>query len=235
MMMMMMNDEELSTVFGLNCEYGDCYALYEIEVDVRVNGGGGGVKRKAVAISDMREQPDDPLNIKSVFNIQAFVSKAWLKSLTDEEAEAYNKDLKNVKGMPHQIECTLKPHQGVRRSEGWAKKPSLKPPDLKIFVARLEVFRRPTSCEKTLILLLFWSFFQGNFVSKLRKLRPKNFENFRRNSLIFKTDLKPVKSIFATLLRRNWASTREVNGLVLSLWRLKMIPTFTRISLIELV
>ena len=101
------DDEELSTVFGLNCEYGDCYALYEIEVDVRVNGGGGGVKRKAVAISDMREQPDDPPNIKSVFNIQAFVSKAWLKSLTDEEAEAYNKDLKNVKGMPHQIERTL--------------------------------------------------------------------------------------------------------------------------------
>ena len=99
--------EELGTVFGLNCEYGDCYALYEIEVDVRVNGGGGGVKRKAVAFSDMREQPNDPPNIKSVFNIQAFVSKAWLKSLSDEEAEAYNKELKNVKGMPHQTECTL--------------------------------------------------------------------------------------------------------------------------------
>ena len=82
-------------------------SFYTFEVQVCGRGGGGGTKRKAIAISDLREQPSDPVNIKSVFNIQTFVSKAWLKSLSDEDAEAYNKELKNVKGMPHQIECTL--------------------------------------------------------------------------------------------------------------------------------
>ena len=88
-------------------DYEENKPFYSFHVMIQVRGGGGGVKRKAVAFSDMREQPNDPPNIKSVFNIQAFVSKAWLKSLSDEEAEAYNKELKNVKGMPHQIECTL--------------------------------------------------------------------------------------------------------------------------------
>ena len=92
------DDEELSTVFDLNCEYADYYALYEIEVDVRQSGGGG-TKRKAVAISDMREQPNDPPNIKKIFNITSFVSKAWLNSLKEEELEAYNKELKSTRSV----------------------------------------------------------------------------------------------------------------------------------------
>ena len=110
--------------------------FYNFEVQICGRGGGGGVKRKAVAVSEMREQPNDPPNIKSVFNIQAFVSKAWLKSLSDEEAEAYNKELKNVKGMPHQIECTLN-----RIKEYAELKVGLK---TKFKTPRLEVFRRPT-------------------------------------------------------------------------------------------
>lgn len=94
--------QELHDVFNFTTP--DPYALYEIEVNLTISGGG---KRKAISISELRELPNDPPSVKKVFGITAFVSKAWLNSLSSTELTEYHNALKNAKGMPHQVETTL--------------------------------------------------------------------------------------------------------------------------------
>lgn len=93
---------DLQTLFGI--EFPDEYGLYEMYVRIRAHAGG---KRKAISISELRELPNDPPSIKKAFGITAFVSKAWLNSLSSTELTEYHNALKNAKGMPHQVETTL--------------------------------------------------------------------------------------------------------------------------------
>ena len=76
-------------------------------VDFFILGRGGTLKKRRCSIAELKAKTNDPVMVKECFKIEGFREEAWLDSLSIIELGDYYKSFKDLKGFPHQVQCTV--------------------------------------------------------------------------------------------------------------------------------
>ena len=76
-------------------------------------------KKRKCTMSEMKVKKDDVNMVVDCFKIEAFNDEAWLETLSKEQLDAYYKSLKDMKGFPQQVQCTVDNIRELRALKDW--------------------------------------------------------------------------------------------------------------------
>ena len=79
----------------------------EMSIHFGICGRGGTLKKRRCSITELKVRNNDLQMVKDCFQIETFREEAWLDSLTKNELDTYYKTMKDLKGFPQQVQCTV--------------------------------------------------------------------------------------------------------------------------------